>query len=268
MSYLIGLALLAATSGPGEGFKFPVARAESEFKALIPHVDGYCGPRKGDLEGFRRAVLPYGPLDLSVLKGRPQEAEGLRNLYLGIVGAACGIDSAALARTFDCGDTCLKTRRGAMVGKLSEIKEVVDAFRSLRGIRLVSQWGIVDEYRVNDLFVMMGQMNEAVASPRMGFVPSRSWRHVDSLAAYLKPLNVREEDFLRIVQKAKALSLSAIVREAEGVRAISVGIGDKESGLLFLSKGALPKVGKAARDGRKYVIVEPIEPGVVFYETD
>ena len=46
------------------------------------------------------------------------------------------------------------------------------------------------------------------------------------------------------------------------------GLSVYESGLLFLNDGAAaPKVGEAADGGRTYSVVEPLEKGIVFYET-
>jgi hypothetical protein len=52
------------------------------------------------------------------------------------------------------------------------------------------------------------------------------------------------------------------------VRVIRIGLADNESGLLFQPEQAkLPKIGDQLRDGRSYVAIEPVAPGVVFYET-
>ena len=78
--------------------RFPVPRAQEEFAKLGPHVRGYCGAIEGDNELFRRAVLPFGPMDLTVAKGTGPECEVLRNLYLGFVGVFCKVDAAAMAQ--------------------------------------------------------------------------------------------------------------------------------------------------------------------------
>ncbi len=263
----IGLAVVLASSIDAPNF--PVNRATNEFFALVPHVKGYCGAVRGDEEAFRHAVLPYGPMDLTVSKGSNEEAEILRNLYLGIVGAACGVDAQALVKGFHCGPSCTAARKSELLSKLAPIKEVVKEFASLRGIDLVSQWGIVGEYRVDNLFAMMGQVKETNPSPVMGFVPSASWTDVADLRSYLNHKGVSEKAFESMLRKLKVLSLAAVVREDEGKRVVRVGIADNESGLLFLNIGArTPTVGQRTRGGRRYVVVQELEKNLVFYETD
>jgi hypothetical protein len=270
MGIRILIGLIVALSGRQDSVSFPVVRAKDEFLTLIPHVKGYCGAIRGDVEAFRRAVLPYGPMDLTVSKGTTEEAESLRNLYLGIAGAACEIDAQALAKSFHCGISCTADRKTELLAKLGPIKEVVRDFASLKGIELVSQWGIVGEYRVDNIFAMMDQVKETKPSLLMGFVPSEIWTDIGAdLKAYLKRKNVSEKRFDSMLQKVKALSLAAVVREPEGTRVVRVGIADNESGLLFLNTGtAMPLVGQRTHGGRRYVVVQELEKKLVFYETD
>ena len=143
--------LLAATNA-----QFPVPRAQPEFARLGPHVGGYCRAREGDEELFRRAVLPFGPMDLTISKGTWVESDTLRNLYLGFVAVACKVDAAALVQKFHCGKACTVDRRNRLVGNLDQIRKVAKDFAKLSGVDLVSQWGIVGEFRVNNAYTMMG----------------------------------------------------------------------------------------------------------------
>jgi len=64
------------------------------------------------------------------------------------------------------------------------------------------------------------------------------------------------------------LGISALVKETSATRAVGVGIGDNESGLLFLPSGtAVPKVGETRPGGNKYEIVEKVSANVFYYET-
>jgi hypothetical protein len=248
---------------------FPVPRAQEEFAKLGPHVRGYCGAIEGDNELFRRAVLPFAPMDLTVAKGTGPECEVLRNLYLGFVGAFCKVDAAAMAQSFHCGSMCTASRRDGLVRNLRQLKELVRDFVAMNGIDLVSQWGVVGEFRVDNVFVMMGQANETKPSPVMGFIPSDAWEHLSGPDDYLKRKHVSPTAFQSLLGKVKALSLAAVVREKQAVRVVRVGISDNESGLLFLNWGvAEPRVGELVSGGRRYSIVEPLEKGIVFYETD
>jgi hypothetical protein len=65
---------------------FPVPRAEVEFRALMPFINGWARENHGDVELFKRWTLPYAPLDLQVLHGAPDEADTLRNYFFGLAG--------------------------------------------------------------------------------------------------------------------------------------------------------------------------------------
>ena len=103
----------------------------------------------------------------------------------------------------------------------------------------------------------------------MGFIPWDTWQHYSGVADYLRAKHVSEAAFQDLLKEVKALSLAAVVREKGVIRIVRIGITNNESGLLFLNSGApLPVVGERAEGGRRYVVVEQIEKGLVFYETD
>jgi hypothetical protein len=256
--------LLAASDG-----QFPVPRAQQEFAQLGPHVRGYCGANEGNQETFRVSVLPFGPMDLTVSKGTRAEGESLRNLYLGFVSALCKVDAMAVANAYRCGPGCTLRRRDGLARELRQIKDVVNEFKALEGISLISQWGFPHEFRVDNVFVMMGQTRESPPSPLMGFVPSGVWEKLSGPAEYLKRKHVPADAFYKLVGKAGDLFLAALVREKNAIRVVHAGLSVYESGLLFLNDGATaPKVGEAADGGRMYSVVEPLEKGIVFYETN
>jgi hypothetical protein len=266
MTALALAALLALGANP----KVPVPRAEAELLALRPFLAGYCGRIEGDPETFRLAVLPFAPLDLQVRKAKDHdEANALRNFYLGLAGAACKVDSAKLAGSFHCGPDCTRWRRGQLVTQLPELKSLAAAFQRLKGVWLVAQWAVPGEYRVNDLFRMMGgQTNEALPSTTMGLVPSEAWRPWPDDGSFFAGLGAKQAEVEAVVGLMRRLSIAAAVREHEGVRLVKVGILDDEGGVLFLPSGAAgPKRGEKGKDGREFVVVEPLEPGVVLYET-
>lgn len=273
MKIFLSLALVilcAAATVAQNRPSFPVPRAEQEFVALFPHIEGYGGTIKNDQEAFVLAVLPYAPLDLQITKAQSyEEADTLRNFYLGIAGAASGIDSAALANSFHCGKSCVEYRKSDVVGKLTRITNLVAEFNAVPQIKILAQWGIKDEYRVNNVFHMMGQTNESLPSSVMGFIPSDKWKKLESPEKYLEEIKVPKAKFDSMLTKVKEMSLAAVVRDAqENVRIVRVGISDNEAGLLFLKNSFdKPKKGQKMLDGREYVYVEEIKPGIFYYET-
>jgi hypothetical protein len=249
---------------------FPVPRAEQEFEALFLHLKGYAGSIRGNQKAFKLAVLPYAPLDLQVTKAKTHdEASVLKNFYLGIAGAATGIDSAAMANSFHCGQSCIEYRKSSVMGSLSRISELVDEFSSVPQLEVLAQWGIKDEYRVNNVFHMRGQTNESLASAAMGFIPSDKWRKLDNPEKYLEEIKVSKAKFDSVLTRVRELSLAAVVRTAEGdIRIVRVGIGDNEAGLLFLKKSTKkPKKGQKMIDGKEYIYIEEVEPNIFYYET-
>jgi hypothetical protein len=273
MKFILTLALILSSAGMSIAQNrpsFPVPRAEQEFVALIPHVEGYCGAINNDQKAFTLAVLPFGPMDLQITKAQNyEEANLLRNFYLGIAGAACGIDPAGLANSFHCGKTCIEYRRSDVVGKLDRIGQLVNEFDAAQQIQILAQWGIKDEYRVNNVFHMMGQTNESLPSPLMGFVPSDKWRKLDAPEKYLEEIKLSQTKFDEMLTTLKTMNLAAVVRDSLGnTRVVRVGISDNEAGLLFVkSTSAKPKKGQKMLDGREYVYVEEIRPNTFYYET-
>ena len=187
---------------------FPVPRAEQEFEALFPHLQGYGSSIRGNQKAFTLAVLPYAPLDLQVTKAKThEEASDLKNFYLGIAGAASGNDSAAMANSFHCGQSCIQYRKSDVEGKLVQISELVNEFSSISRLELLAQWGMKDEYRVDNVFHMMGQTNESLPSAVMGFIPSDKWRKLDAPETYLAEIKVSKVQFDSVLTKVRELSI-------------------------------------------------------------
>jgi hypothetical protein len=247
---------------------FPVPRAEKEFNAAVLNAAAICQTVAGNVTQFQRAALPYGPLDLQVRNARGDEGDRLRNLWLGVAGAACSVDVAKLPKNFHCGERCLFSRRADLARKLPVLRAIVKDFRAARNVRILAQWG-PGEWRVNDLYRMRGGgLNEARPSEVMALVPSALWTRWDGLDAWAKKSKVDARKVEDLLARLGAVAVAAVVRDGGDVRVIRIGIGDNESGLLFQADGAKPpKLGDTLPDGRTYVAIEPLAPGVVFYET-
>jgi hypothetical protein len=263
---LCSVAALFAQSKPS----FPVPRAEQEFEALFPHLEGLAGSIRGNQKAFTLAVLPYAPLDLQITKAKThEEASALKNFYLGIAGAASGNDAAAMANSFHCGPSCIQYRKSDVVGKLVQISGLVDEFSSIPKLELLAQWGIKDEYRVNNVFHMMGQTNESLPSAVMGFIPSDRWRKIDNPETYLEEIKLSKNKFEALLTKSREMNLAAVARTLEGdIKVVRVGIGDNEAGLLFLKHSSKkPKTGQKMLDGKEYIYIEEVKPNIFYYET-
>ena len=147
-------------------------------------------------------------------------------------------------------------------------RTAVASFDGVPTIRLISIWAPQGELRVNDVFVLGGHVREAIPSTKLGLVPSGNWKQWASLEKYLATLQVPQAAVNDLAQQMLAIGLSALVRETFQTRLVGVGVGDNESGLLFLRAGASPpRVGDVRPDGNTYTLVEQVDPGVWFYET-
>jgi hypothetical protein len=260
---VIGLAGLLQAQG------FPVPRAEPEFRKLLPFVHGWAQQNAGDEELFKRWSLPFGPLSIQVTKANHREASSLKHLYLGVSGAAFKVDPRALANSFHCGPSCVEYRRADLKSKVPRIEPLVSHFRALVRIRIIANWGMGDDFRVNELFRIMGQQNLTQPSPIMGFVPSGVWHPVKDADEYLKSLGANPAKVREILKEMRDLSLPALVVDTGTVvRVVRVGIADNESGLLFARGDAAPyNRGDKLSDGREVILIEMLRPGVYFYET-
>ena len=260
---LIGFAGLLQAQG------FPVPRAEPEFRELLPFVHGWAQQNAGNEELFKRWSLPFGPLSIQVTKANHGEASSLKNHYLGLSAAAFKVDGLALANLFHCGPSCVEYRRADLKSKLPRIVPLVSQFRAVVRIHVLANWGMGDDFRVNELFRVMGQQNLTQPSPIMGFVPSGVWHPVKDADGYIKSLGANPDKVHAILKEMRDLSLSALVADTGAVvRVARVGIADNESGLLFAPGDAEPyKKGDKLSDGREVILIERLEPRVYFYET-
>lgn len=265
------LALLLISSATAQQRPaFPVPRAEAEFAPLFGHLKGLGSRVEGSRPAFTLLALPYAPLDLQVTRAASHdEAATLKNFYLGIAGVMSEVDALAAANSFHCGKGCVESRRDEMKDKLPRIAELVREFDGVSRLTILAQWGVADEYRVDNVFEMLGRTNESLPSPVMGFVPSDRWRKLASIDEYLAEIKVTRKQFDPLLAKARELNIAAIVREAHGgIRVVRVGIGDNEAGMLFTNSGAAkPERGRKLADGRQYVVVEQFKSGVFYYET-
>ena len=267
----VGIALLAVAVFPfaARGQEAPPeVPGGEELKALIPDLKAACAMVRANPEVWPYRCFPYGPLGLEVRKASAEEGLKIRNFYLGVAAAACKIPLEKVTAPFECGQECARNRRDHLVKQLPQLRAAVAAFEKIEGLRLLSIWFPKEELRVNDVFVMEGKVREAVPSAKLGMVPSGSWKPWESLQAYLTTLKTTEDRVRNLAEQLRNIGLSALVREKSATRVVGVGVGDDESGLLFLRPGAPPpRVGDARRDGSRYSIVEKVGPDLWYYET-
>ncbi len=240
-----------------------------ELKRLIPDITAACAMVRGNSSIWPYRSFPYGPLGVEARKAGAEQTEKIRSFHLGLAAAACGIPLEKVTAMFHCGPDCSRNRRDHLVKQLPDLRLAVSAFEKTPGLRILSIWLPRGELRVNDLFVMGGQAREAIPSTRFGLVPSGSWKDWKSLEEYLASIHVSDKAVSDLTERMYGAGLSALIRDKSDTRAVGVGVGDNESGLLFFHPGAsAPRIGEIRRDGAKYSIVEEVGKGVWYYETN
>lgn len=272
LQFVIQIMLVAATTSSClyRAGDQTLPRARNELQNLAPYISEVCEPVRQDVGLWPFRSFPYGPLGLEVRRARTAiEADNTRNYALGMAAAACGIPSQRVTGYFFCGPDCTRNRRDHLAKQLVSIRRTLAAFEAFPEIRLISIWAPRGEVRINDLYLIDGTAREAIPSPEMGLVPSGNWRHWSSLGSYLSTKKAQEKDIEALTGQMRDIGLSALIKDANGTRAVGVGVGDNESGLLFATPNdPLPRVGEKLLDGRQYSIVEQVGLNVFFYETN
>ena len=266
---MFALLLTLALIDEGSASKPP--QRDIEFRKLMPFVTEACAVVKEDPRIFPYRSFTFGPFGLETRRASsPREADDFRNFYLGLVGGACGMtDAAQLTAHFFCGPECPRNRREHFARQETDIRAIATEFERVPALRLIAVWAPKGELRVNDVFVMSGEVREAIPSPTMGFVPSGEWKSWPGLGAYLKTIGVAEDAVLALTQHVLAIGLSALMREPSAVRLVGVGVGDNESGVVLTrSPSAVPAVGRVLSDNKTYSIVEKLAPDLYYYETN
>lgn len=240
---------------------------DEELAHLLPFLTEACQPVRDDPALFPFRAFPYGPLGLEVRAARTAgEASDLLSFHTGVVGAACGLREAVTSHFHCLG--CPERRMRHLRDQLASIKELKHLFDPIGAVAMLSIWAPAGEIRVNDVFVMNGAAREAIPSKTMGFVPSGDWKSWPSLGEYLASIRVSADNVDTIVEQMRRIGLSAILRRTDGMRFVGVGIGDNESGVLFLAAGSKPPQLRApGTDGREFVTLEKLEESVYYYET-
>lgn len=251
---------------------FPVPRASGEFNSLVRSSSAYWKSLAGNEDAFRQSAVPYGPLDLQVENGTPEEVEALRNFNLGVSSFFAQLPrgrAAEMANEFHCGPPCTSSRKNTLKRQLEKIKHVVKRFENLPELRILSQWGKPEEFRMNNIFVISGETRESMPSSEMGFVPSGTWRQLESVEDYIKRIAVSPAELKAMLQTLHDLGLAALVKKKSGeIFVVQTGISDNESGLLLLpDKGKKPGLKQKTSNGGEYSYVDELEPNIFYYET-
>jgi hypothetical protein len=258
-----------AQAEPHEQPAFPVPRAEREFSRLRSIVEGAAASGPMEVREYLALAGPFAPLDLQVASGGASDASLLKNLYLGLCGAALQIDTARLARDFHCGPDCTARRSAYASDHLEQLTELARALRKTKNVGLIAQWGRPGSFRVNELFKIGSSVREAIPSPEFGLLPSGAWNEFATAELYFSTRGIDGSATLALVHMAEELGVGAVARLVDGTVAVFiVGLGDNQSGVLFQEPSqSAPQLGGQLQNGLEYVVVRKLKPGVYYFET-
>jgi len=200
-----------------------------------------------------------------------EESSHMKNYYLGVVGAAMGVNPQKISKSFHCGPTCRQSRKNHLVEYLPTIKKVVQQFRSYSQTQVISIWEIPGEYRVNDLYYMKNLVWSAGQTSRFGFYPvlsrGKSGLTKEEYSTQLRNLTrVRDSE---IVDLLFELRVAALTKSPNGsIEVVLTGIGDNQASMRFSSKERdNPHVGDQSTNGIAIVFVSCVERTICYFET-
>ena len=267
---ITAFSILTAAACFAQEMKFPVPRAEKEFAKAVEGSKRLAETINGDTGRFLSFVSPYSPLDIQIKNGTYRESEIIKNMYFGAMGWISGVDPRNLTNEYHCGEKCTEARFIEISSNFENILKTLKSMMELKKIRILSQWGKKEEYRINDIYNLGWDVVEALPSPAMGFVPSGEWKEWDDIEDCLEVLGVDEARLLRVIADMNKYSIAAmVINKGKPIRIIHSGLSDNESGLLILADGAeAPEEGDNLDSGKSYKLIVPLINRCYYYETN
>lgn len=253
-----------------ESPRFPVPRAEEEFRELMQVPEGWSASGNVTFEGAFVALMPYGPLDLQVTgDATHEEISTLRNFYLGSTCYKLGIDPRRVMAVFNCGLTCVESRRNDIRDNIDKWLLVAEKFRAASGVRLIGMWAGPGAIRVNDVVKLGDKVLIAIPSPKMGFIPGGRFIQRENLKGALSERHIDIERVQAVIGAMSDTHSVAVHYGHKGwIEVVKIGIADNVSGVLFASEGGMPpSVGEVHSGGGEYIFVEKVGRNAYFFET-
>lgn len=161
-------------------------------------------------------------------------------------------------------------RRDTLVAHLGAARTVVAQLRAVPSLEVVAAWP-GGGYRAGSLTFDGRTFRVHSASPKLGLLPWQNRPVSGDAAPAFANLHTSRAAVETIVAGLRNGGFTVAARDRKGsVRMVLAGaIGDNEAGLLFLASGDALPTHRDARllDGRAYVHLEEVAPGVHFYIT-
>ncbi len=165
---IAGCSSISANKSATNASHFPCPKAEPDFKALFKYTVEMAKKYQRSTDDFQRLTRPYGPLDISDASQCSEgEQRALRNFYYGLSARAFDANPTAITQKFFCQASCWEDRKAFAASKLGAISKLVEKFRALSKLAVISNWMGDGSYRFNDTFVAKDG-SSVVALPSKG----------------------------------------------------------------------------------------------------
>lgn len=228
--------------------EFPLPEFKNDFMTIFEAGGAYAKKHGKGQSMFRNVTLPFAPFDIahgsSVDVGKLRQ---YRNFSFGALGRAFDADPRARSEEFFCPPDCWGKRGDQMRDGFPKILKLRDQFLKLDGARVVSQWNVPENFRVNDWFYSADNVLEAKASKNLGLISSGEWRDLKkSDLARAQQLRAKAKP---IAKGLKELGFAAIMKATDGSTiVVADGFADNAWGLMILSEKAKAKFVKPPED--------------------
>lgn len=244
---------------------------KSETQLVLTYLDAQAKTADKDVPQFTRLTQPYAPLDFQVRASTNAHASDVRNYLFGVAAASSNMDpkvAPAMANDFHCGQPCAEQRFRKFVEQHERVSALVARFVPLVQLKVVSQWGVSNDYRVNDTFIQKGVITTFSPAGDIGVLPNASGKQfkavTDATGLNLQDIATAES----MAAELSSLGIAAIVRSPQGIRIVRSGCSDNQSGLLFKRRDVPePKEKDDFGEGLELVIAVKVAQDIYYFET-
>ncbi|WP_419805428.1 hypothetical protein [Terriglobus sp.] len=173
-----------------------------------------------------------------------------------------------MANDFHCGEACADQRFRKFVEQHERVSALVARFVPLVQLKIVSQWGVLNDYRVNDTLIQKSLITSFRPMGDIGIVPNASGKQFksvsDATGLNLQDIATAES----IAAELASLNIAAIVRSPQGIRVIRSGCSDNQAGLLFKRTDVPePKEKDDFGEGLELVFAVKVAQDIYYFET-
>lgn len=217
----------------------------------------------GDVNLFSELTKPMAPLDLNIKKSKGQFNDSdTKNIFYGVMGSIAGLNNdfykSTLKEFFEKYQGEKTFTNAKMTSK--DASAILKVFKEHEEIEVIATWS-KNSYRVNNIFINDNRVEIFDCSKSIYFPCSnKKILAIEKLDSNTKNIVYSAKQIAVEMQK---ISLVALIKNSDGVRAIIDGVSDNEIG-IFYSNQKKPSP-TSFPDGKDIVWLREIDDNVVLY---